>query len=557
MIILLFRISTGQELLISEILYDPEPSVLLPPFEFVEWHNPGRDTINLIGWQWIVGDKVKVLTKGSIAPGFFVIICSPAAAVAFSSLGPVIPLESFPALRNTGDQLTLVNPKGTVVHRVTYSPGQFIDPIKANGGWSLELADIGHYCNPDAWMPAVDPSGGTPGRKNSQQVILPDNGPVSLLRASLYENDLLTLHLSGPTDPGLSMNNYSCLMKPGDRTAWAVAAPKPGLDGLFFRYPENIDRNLVYTIELIGEVTDCSGMEVICKSVLFGFPSEPDSSDVVITEVMFDPAPLQTEFVEVFNQSEKVIELGNLILARADINGAVIAYSAIQPESFLLFPDSYAVIADDPALFKKAWPSTDPSLVAGRPDFPGLTNTESCLILMTKSQKVVDIIAYSPNWHYPYLDDAKGVSLERINFKTSGTRSENWFSASSASGFSTPGLANSAGLVVQESTLDPFSLTTTLGYAENYPDRVLVAVNFQFDEPGWFFRLGVYSAGGLPVRELFPFGMSGITGMVGWDGLDEAQRIVPDGIYLMVADYYHPSGKKGRWKRACAVVRAH
>jgi hypothetical protein len=557
MIILLARVSSGQELLITEILYDPDPAILLPPYEFVEWHNPGRDTVNLSGWQWVVGDKVKRLTQGRILPGDFAIICSPAAAPAFSPFGPVIPVESFPTLRNTGDILSLVNAEGLVVHRVSYSPSQFTDPIKANGGWSLELADINHYCNPNAWMPALDPSGGTPGRMNSQQVDLPDSEPIILLRAAIFENNLMVLHLSGPTDPGLNMNNYSCLLKPGDIKALAVTAPNPGLTGLFFSYPTNIDRSLLYTVDLIGEVTDCSGREVIRKSVLFGFPSESDSSDVVITEVMFDPAPGQTEFVEVFNQSGKVIELGNLILARGDPDGTIIAYSDKQAESYLLFPDSYAVITDDPVLFTSGWPASDPSLVAVRSDLPSLTNAESSLILMTSFLKVVDFVKYSPDWHYPYLDETKGVSLERINYKGTGIQAENWFSASSASGFSTPGLVNSASLVIQESSDDHFSLINTLGYAENYPDKVLVAVNYQFDEAGWFFRLGVYNAGGLPVRELSPFGMAGINGMLTWDGLDDARRIAPDGIYLMVADYFHPSGKKGRWKRACAVVRAH
>ena len=41
-------------ILISEIMFDPDPQVGLPPFEYVEWYNPGADTIDLTGWQWMV-----------------------------------------------------------------------------------------------------------------------------------------------------------------------------------------------------------------------------------------------------------------------------------------------------------------------------------------------------------------------------------------------------------------------------------------------------------------------------------------------------------------------
>ena len=542
-------------LMISEIMPDPDPALGLPPYEFVEWYNPGADTVDLAGWQWVVGDKVKRVAGGRVAPGGYVIVCSPAAAAAFRAFGSVIALDGFPALRNSGDRLSLVDPSGIAVHTVDYSPGQFTDALKANGGWSLELADPVQYCNPAAWLPSIDPSGGTPGRENSLRLTLPPAAPPRLIRAAGYDGHTFILVFSGNLNPALDVNNYACRLMPGSIDAFAVPAPEQGFRGLFFNLPAQLDTDSLYMAELTGAINDCSGQVALLRPVQVGFPTEPDSADVVISEVLFDPAAGQSEFVEVYNRSGKVIELKDLILARAGTDGTVISFSDQQDISYWLFPDSYAVFTADEGQFLTAWPLTDPAALAERADMPGLSNVESQLILMTGDQKLLDRVSYSPDWHYPYLDETKGVSLERIDFGSPGTLKSNWFSASPSSGGSTPGTKNSAGSVLRLPDSQHFALDPGVGYSAVSPNPVQVAVSYRFEEAGWFMRVNVLNSYGLPVAEIFAFGLAPVEGRVYWNGLDQAQQLAPDGIYLIVADYYHPSGVRGRWKSACAIVR--
>jgi hypothetical protein len=542
-------------ILISEIMFDPDPQVGLPPFEYVEWYNPGADTIDLTGWQWMVGDKVRRLSGGHINPGGYVIVCSPSAASAFRTFGDVVALESFPSLRNSGDRLVLLNPEGIAVHTVDYSPDAFTDALKANGGWSLELTDPINYCNALAWQPSVDPAGGTPGKANSQSIEVPETDVSMLLRAGGYDDQRFFLMFSGILDPANSMNNYSCSLMPGEIIVTRAAPPEYGFPGLFFQIPAGLDPGMIYTLEVNGNVKDCSGRNALVRPVLLGFPTKPDSADLIISEVLFDPLAGQSEFVEIFNRSQKVIELGDLILARADLYGNIIAFSDQQDLSYWLFPGCFAVFTADARMFSKAWPDADAAATAGRTDMPSLTNEESMLILMDAGQRVLDRVIYSPDWHYAYLEETKGVSLERIDFQTSGSNRENWLSASAASGFCTPGAKNSTASGPAADSKQQFYLDPTVGYSANLNGPVQVAVRYRFDEPGWFIRVNIVTSQGLPVKEIFPFGMAGAEGTIIWDGLDTGQRIVTDGIYLVVADYYHPTGKKGRWKRACAVLR--
>jgi len=548
---------SGDLMLITEILFDPDPSVGLPPFEFVEWMNAGNDTVNLVGWKYVVGDKERLIAGGRVAPGGFVIVCSPAAAASFRPFGAVIPMESFPALRNTGDRITLISPGGKEVHSVYYSPDRFSGTLQANGGWSLELADISQYCNPGAWVPSRDPSGGTPGRANSQVLSVTAADPALLLRAAGYDEGSFVVLFSASLNNGMDLNNYSCLLMPGEKVATAIPSREYGFPGLFFQLPGGLDDQMTYTLELLGNPVDCSGVAAVIRPVSFGFPWQPDSAGLVITEIMFDPVAGQPEFVEVFNRSDRMIDLQDIILARAGMDGVIRDFSDQQTFSYWLFPGCFGVFTSNEQLFRKSWPLADPAIIAERMDLPALTNEESRLILMNRQQKKLDVAVYSPDWHYPYLDDEKGISLERIDFGASGADRSNWFSASAASGGATPGLKNSASHLPEVSDNQEFSLFPANGYASTPFDAVQVTLNYRFDSPGWFLRVRIFNAGGIPVKEIFPFGLARQEGVVCWDGLDSAQRLAPDGIYLVVADFYFPSGKKGRWKKACSLVRAY
>ena len=67
-----------------------------------------------------------------------------------------------------------------------------------------------------------------------------------------------------------------------------------------------------------------------------------NSNDVVINEILFNPRTDGDDFVELFNRSEKVIDLSSLRIAdEANIP------QLITEESFLLFPNSFTVITVD------------------------------------------------------------------------------------------------------------------------------------------------------------------------------------------------------------------
>ncbi|MFH0760662.1 MAG: lamin tail domain-containing protein [Bacteroidota bacterium] len=567
-------------LLITEVMPDPDPPVGLPPYEFAEWYNPGPDTLNLAGWKWAVGEKAgearvgKVDTGGEgvskIGPGEYVIVCGKTAAAALNTFGKVVVVDPFPTLRNSGDRLTLMDPDGRIVHTIYYSSDYYTDALKANGGWSLELADLTSPCSDNAYLPSIDPSGGTPGSVNSVVMKVPAGIPPILLRTGLYGPDLFFCLFSGPLAIDPAVHDYTCLLQPGGLPAETFPSPCYGFPGLFFRIPELADQNQMYSLEIAGSILSCRGEPVITGPVAFSLPIAPDSAGIVINEIMFDPGSGNPEWIELFNRGTVTVDLQKLIIARASPDETVIGFSDQQQWSFLLFPGEYAVMTPSFRQMIRVYPDMDPGSLAERSDFPSLTNDESVLILFDADQHVVDRAIYDPEWHYPYLDETTGVSLERIDPDASGLLQSNWFSASSnystististiSTSSCTPGRLNSQSLnhTSPSLTTPHFSLLNSHIYVNTLSDPEPIVLHYTFPEAGWFCSLTVFDSRGRVIREVLRLELAGLEGVMTWDGLDREAKQVSDGIYLLVAEYRHPSGKSGRWKRACGVVRVH
>jgi hypothetical protein len=98
---------------------------------------------------WKISNHSTVATIKSdiiLQPDSFLLICSSAAADAYSTFGPVVSVTGFPSLDNDGDTISLQSPEGITIHAVTYNKSSYQNEIKSNGGWSLEMI-VQESCN--------------------------------------------------------------------------------------------------------------------------------------------------------------------------------------------------------------------------------------------------------------------------------------------------------------------------------------------------------------------------------------------------------------------------
>src|SRR5690606_26381437 len=130
------------DVIMNELMPDPDPPVGLPNAEFVELFNTTTDrTFDLTGWKITDGSGTGTLPAVLIPPGGHVILSGTSNAALFAGFGTVVGVPAFPSLNNDGDPMELWDASGTVIDAVTYSSTWYNDAIKANGGWTLERID--------------------------------------------------------------------------------------------------------------------------------------------------------------------------------------------------------------------------------------------------------------------------------------------------------------------------------------------------------------------------------------------------------------------------------
>ena len=540
--------------LITEILYDPDPVIGLPECEYIELYNNSPDTINLLHWNIKVGSKDVSIPGHRLNPGAFAVLVSDNCQTDFDGFDiDLVTLDKWAALRNGGQNLTLLSPGGQIIHFAVYHPMMIEDPLKRDGGWSLELADLSSPCNQAAWEQSDDVRGGTPGRPNSRVIQIDDNRPAEAVRAGVPDINRLIIHFDEPllpyTYPGWL--DFATDQACPEITGWSYYEWRPDrvevfLDGF-------IPSGQVFEISISGEATDCQGNSIKEGKVHFGVPEAPLEGDLLISEIMFDPLEHQEEFIEIYNASGKVLAINDLYVATLDLSGGIKSFSKPEDESFLMFPGNYYVVTPD--LFKtdQAWDDIPAGHVYQREDLPSLSNEGSGIVIMDRGQIVLDSARYDPEWYDSRFGDLKGFSLERISFDMDGMLESNWHIASLASGGSTPGLSNSQqSFRTGADNIFWFDSRAFRAGGDNHHSYLLI--NADTGEAGWVGNASVWSLSGNRIKELAGPSILPSRGAFKWDGTDENGRMVPPGYYIIIINYIRPDGSKGRWKDACLVL---
>ena len=182
-----------------------------------------------------------------------------------------------------------------------------------------------------------------------------------------------------------------------------------------------------YYIAYIEIGNDQDTTNNIAFAVLTGVTVNETKNDLVINEFMYAPNSPEPEWIEIFNRSEKTIDIKNYKIADNSDTISVIS------ESTILNPGDYFIIADDSTIhnFYNVL-----SNVACK-NFPVLNNTDDKIILLDSLTRTIDLLQYFSSW-----GGSDGKSLEKINPELPSIDSSNW-KTSISKNKATPGYINS------------------------------------------------------------------------------------------------------------------
>ncbi len=544
------------DVVIDEIMADPTPQVGLPNNEWIELRNTSAFAINLQGWRLAdLTGQSGPMPNFILQPDSFVIVCTGSAVPALSSYGKTISVTSFPSLDNDADLISLTSNTGNTIHAVQYSSAWYQNELKKDGGWTLEMIDPKNACSGISnWRASVDATGGTPGKINSIDGVNTDASAPKLLRAFAASSTSITLVYDEPLDSlnAIALSNYKF---DNGLSATGITSISPIFDKVNITLNTPITTGTVYTV-MVSNITDCKGNKIgSANNARFGLPQEADSLDIVINEILFNPRPQGVDYVELYNRSQKIIDLSHLYIANRNSGNTISSIKQVAKESVLLFPKDFIVLTSDEAAVKSQYITLNPDAFVTIGGMPSFSDNKGDVIILNNQGSIVDEVKYSDKWHFPLVKNREGVALERIDYDGQSIQS-NFHSASTSSGYGTPGYKNSQ-YRLDEEVQGTIIVTPEIFSPDNDGTDDFVTINYNFPSPGYVANITIFDASGRPVKYLQRNSLSGIKGYYRWDGLDDKNRQLPQGIYIIYTEIFNTEGKKKQFKNSVVLARRY
>jgi hypothetical protein len=544
------------DIVMNEIMADPEPAMNLPLVEYIELMNKTGYEIEANGWHLTVGENSIALPPFRMEEQTYLLICEAFDSLLLQPYGTVLPVKGLPLLNNEGETLTLKDSKGDIIHSVSYSIRWFSNSQKSEGGWSLEMKDpenpCGGYGN---WDGSENYLGGTPGVGNSLICHNPDNIRPYLYRAATTSDSglLITFNESmkhaGITDPFKYAVNYD-IFHPS-----STEPISPDYSAINLTFQSRFEPLRVYELMVKDEISDCAGNLLENSYIDFGLASLPDSFDLAINEILFD-ARDDEEFIEIINRSDKIIELSSLkIVLMEEFTGTFIKTLFEIPGYFQLLPGQYVVITRNAAVLQDHYNCINPAAIIEATGMAALPDKEGVIALLDKKYRVIDKFIYRSVYHFELITDPEGISLERLHCDYPTNDPENWHSAAEVAGFATPGYENSQSFSMDGSAQVSVWTAPDVFTPDNDGNDDYLTIIYQFNKPGLIATVLIFDNRGNLVKQLANNVMLGTDGFFTWDGTNTEGAMEKAGLYLVYTEVFSEQGSLSKFKNTCVLAK--
>jgi gliding motility-associated-like protein len=543
------------DILITEIMAKPNPVVGLPNCEYVELHNFGiPETVVLKNWKLRINNSNKNLPEISILPNQYIFLVANScdgynneteeSMYSISSLG----------IADGGAKIVLYNESDEIIHEVAFSSLWHRNKHKADGGWSLEMIDTQNPCTgEDNWDSSISNLGGTPGKQNSISGSNPDFISPEVEKVTIV--DSLNLRVFFTETIFYNSSKMLQLFEIDRNIKIASVSEAPPHNYVLQIHLQNpIQSNLLYTLTIRDTLWDCVQNPVeLHKSYRFALPSAPQPFDVVINEVLFNAKNnTRAEFVELYNRSQKVIDLATL---RIGSGGADLPdKSAIAVSSgFLLFPNEYIVLCKHKNITEEQYYVPYSNRLIQCDSMPSFPNGSGVVFLSDRYFNTIDRFQYNEKMHYPLLTSVSGVSLERVNFDRETQNDNNWKSAAAHAGFATPGYQNSH-FSDNQTFKDILKVVPELFSPNQKGYSDYVEFHCSFEESENRVNISIFDRQGNLVKTIANNQICAQNEVFLWDGVSEKNyRISPD-LYIVKMEYWNLNKKRKTIKKTLGII---
>lgn len=484
--------AAGSDIVISEVLADPHSE---SKGEFVELYNAGDEPVDLDGWP--LGDSRDVndtimdftgphdigLAGTVLAPGAYALVVDPDYEGAYNvRVGAEGDPASLLMLTVKGDR-TLGNGLGNsqdlvFIKKDDITIDQFAWTESAGGnGISWERPRLDLPVDAANLLSSEHPDGSTPGFRNSTS-----NDPPALPEPEEPGEPIVPeepQEPGGPEDPD-EPTEPETPTGPVDPTE-----PMP---------PQNADRSL---------------------------------ENVFINEIMFNPGPNRTEWIELHNRGRTEIDLAGSSLKLDHVDRARL----ISSDRLVIEGQGFLVIAHDAVLFHETYPGFAGIAVEAVGGWERLRNSGARLLLLDAGGITIHDAEYDEESN---PDPGRSVELVNPDFEP-----QIWGPSADPEG-STPGRRNALNVthipdgVSLHVANNPFSPD-----GDNYEDICLVTVELPASHG--ILHAMVFDISGRFLKTLIDQTAVASRHVFSWDGTDQHGRSLPVGPYILYVEQMLPT----------------
>jgi hypothetical protein len=540
------------DLLINEVMADPSPAIALPNQEYIELLNRSSDTIHLQNWGIIIGnDSLRIRENYLLAPDSMVILCKTSAVKDLQNFGACVGIPSFPSINNDKDLIAILSPDHRTIHAFGYDLSFHSNTLKLQGGWSIELSDPTQPCNfHKNYKSSKDPSGGTPGRKNSDLQKITDNDPPRITETYLKDSFLLRIRFSEPID-SITASKIDAYKFSGQQKILRAEVLPPLFDQVILFLATNPPDH-VFTISADG-IKDCAGNNsdpnLAAKAAIISIPVP---GDLVINEVLFNPSSGGSDYVEIFNRSQKSFDLNKLIISGRNNVGDLDDAVQITTEHRMIFPGEIFAVSTDIKFLQMEY-NQEEEYLCEVSRMPSMPDDKGVVVLTDEQGNVIDELHYDKTWHHPFLKNEDGISLERLDAGSPTNSPSNWTSCATIIR-GTPAKINSQSLANNE-IKGGIRIDKKIFSPDNDGFEDFLVVNYAFDEPGIMGNIRIYNVYGQPEKVLMNNELLPVSGWIKWDGSNEKKQPSHKGLYILDAVFHTVSGKKIKFRESITLAK--
>jgi hypothetical protein len=319
------------DVVINEIMADPDPSQGLPNAEYLELYNRTPFPINARNWKFKYGSTEKIIDYGTIPANGYALITAPTVVANYQPFYSILScgsLSNSGFLTNSGTVLNITDSLGNLICTVTYSDSWYKDNTKIGGGFSLEQIDPNNSCaGIKNWAASNSQTGGTPGNVNSIFSTNPDNVLPKISSVCISGNSLkITFSELVKTSTLDNLLIYSVNNSIGNPNSISFSS-QVVCNSIDLIFDSIFNNNLVYTLTISALISDCVGNQTTNNSSYVFTNKTPNEYEIVINEIMADPDPVvglpSAEYIEIYNKTSIPFSLKDYQLQTGNASGTI------------------------------------------------------------------------------------------------------------------------------------------------------------------------------------------------------------------------------------------